>query len=105
MVVHPDGVPYWVGHSSVTSAHFGLTACSGLWLLTGVQVDCINLTAVLILDTSLGETTKVFALGQKTNQGFFLGIKFNVGKGLWLLQTKHFGLKQLNSHRRVRMVF
>ena len=41
--------PYWVGHFCVTSAHFGSAACSGLWL---VQVDCISLTAVLILDMS-----------------------------------------------------
>ena len=44
--------PYWVGHSSVTSADFGLTACSGLWLLASVQVDCVSVTAVLILHTS-----------------------------------------------------
>ena len=29
MVVHP----YWVGHSGVTDAQFGLTACSALWLI------------------------------------------------------------------------
>ena len=44
--------PYWVGHSGVTSTHFGPTVCSGLWLLTNIQVDCASLTAVLILDTS-----------------------------------------------------
>ena len=36
----------------MTSAYFGLTACLGLWLLANVQVDCTNLTAVLILDMS-----------------------------------------------------
>ena len=44
--------PYWVGHSSMTSANFGLAACLGLWLIASVQVDCVSLTAVLILDTS-----------------------------------------------------
>ena len=44
--------PYWVDYSGVTSAYFGLTTCSGLWLLASVQVDCINLIAVLILDMS-----------------------------------------------------
>ena len=44
--------PYSVGHSGVTGANFDLTACSGLWLLASVQEDCVNLTAVLILDTS-----------------------------------------------------
>ena len=29
MVVRPD----WVGHSGVTSAHFGPVACSALWLI------------------------------------------------------------------------
>ena len=38
--------PYWIGHSGVTSAHFGLTACLALWLLASVQVDCVSLTAV-----------------------------------------------------------
>ena len=44
--------PDWVGHLGGTSAYFGLTVCLGLWLLANVQVDCISLTAVLILDTS-----------------------------------------------------
>ena len=47
-MVHPD----WVGYLGVTCAHFGLTVCSGLWLLANVQVDCVNLNAVLTLDTS-----------------------------------------------------
>ena len=50
MVVFPN----WVGHSCVTSAHFSLTTCSALWLLASVQVDCISLTAVLILDMAVG---------------------------------------------------
>ena len=33
---------YWVGHLGVTSAHFTLTACLGLWLLANVQVDCVK---------------------------------------------------------------
>ena len=37
----------------MTSAHFGWTACSALWLLASVLVDCISLTAVLILDMSI----------------------------------------------------
>ena len=45
--------PYCIGHSGSTSAHFGLTACSTLWLLASVQVDCVSLTAVLILDMSM----------------------------------------------------
>ena len=36
----------------MTSVHFSPTACLGLWLLASVQVDGINLTTVLILDTS-----------------------------------------------------
>ena len=44
--------PYWVGHSCMTSAHFSPPACFGLWLITSLQVDCVSLTAVLILDTS-----------------------------------------------------
>ena len=41
--------PYWVGHSGVTNAHFGLTAYLALWLITYVQVACVILNAVLIL--------------------------------------------------------
>ena len=37
--------PYWVGHSAVTSAHFGQTVCLALWLITYCQgglcyLDC-----------------------------------------------------------------
>ena len=54
MVVHLMVHPYWVGHSGVTSAHFVPTACFGLWLLASIQVDCVNLTAVLIPEKRRG---------------------------------------------------
>ena len=56
--------PYWVGHSSVTSAHFSSTACLGLWLLANVQVDCVFVTAVLILDTSAIKATCYLSLSR-----------------------------------------
>ena len=36
----------------MTGDHFSLTACLGVWLLANVQVDCVNLNAVLNLDMS-----------------------------------------------------
>ena len=61
-MVCPDVTPDWVGHLGVTSTHFGLTACSGLWLLANVQVDCVNLNAVLTLDTSMSQLRHVSIL-------------------------------------------
>ena len=63
--------PYWVGHSCVTSVHFGPTVCLALWLLASAQIDCISLTAVLVLDMSIFDTNYQNNLAYSTIQIHF----------------------------------
>ena len=52
----------WVGHSSVANAHFGQSACSGLWLLSANHGISDSLSAVpnLAMTTSPMFTKRLF---------------------------------------------
>ena len=52
--VHPD----WVHHSSVTGAHFGLTACSALWLITYCSIG-LMLCLTVTIDLSVSNNHQI----------------------------------------------
>ena len=63
----------------MASDHFSLTVCSALWLLASVQVDCIILIVVLILDTSTIYIVETEEVGKYPGQVLTVNASLHTG--------------------------